>query len=122
MIVLADEGQSFRIARAEAGEALAGLELEIDLVADEAVQLVNLVTVVDGNPNAAVDDAPHRYRLRRCRHGIQQGGHGDRGPPDPLRDTPLRDTPLRDTPNSHPTVHGATPSRPVGRREPRVRI
>src|SRR5882757_9113157 len=111
MIVLADEGQSFRIARAEAGEGLAGLELEIDLVADEAVQLVNLVTVVGGNPNAAVDDALHGHGLRRRRDGIQQYGDGDGGRPKSARGAA----------GSDPIVHGATPSRQVGRREPRVR-
>src|SRR5229473_8449634 len=103
MIVLADEGQPFQIARAEAGEGLTGLELEIDLVADETAQLVNLVTVIGGDPDTAVDRAPHRHRFRRSRDGVEQAADGERCRPHLARTAANRDS----------TVHGATPLQPA---------
>src|SRR6266446_9393113 len=99
MIVLADEGQPFQITRTETSEGLTSLEFEIDLVADEAAQLVNLVTVIGGDPDTAVDQAPYRHRFRRCRDGVEQAADGERCRPDLARTAANRDS----------TVHGATP-------------
>src|SRR6185437_10540584 len=62
MIVLTDERQSLQVAGTQAGENLAGFELQIDLIADEAAQFVDLLAIVGGRPNPAVD--------------VTRGGHG----------------------------------------------
>src|SRR5277367_5660797 len=102
MIVLADEGQPLDIPRTEAGEDLAGLELDIDLVPHEAAQLVDLLAVVDRNPDATVDHALWGHRFRRHAEGEQDAVQGKYRGPDSL-------------------THGASPSPPTGRREPRAR-
>jgi hypothetical protein len=56
MIVLAYKGQSLQIPSAKAGKYFAGLKLDVDLVTDKATDLVDLIAVIDGDSNAAVND------------------------------------------------------------------
>ena len=58
MIVLADKGQSLQIPSAKAGKHFAGLKLDVDLIADKATDLVDLIAVVGGDSDAAVNDPP----------------------------------------------------------------
>src|SRR5258706_6963474 len=66
MIFLADEGQALHVAGPEPYERLAGLELQIDLVAHESAQPVNLRAVVSRGANTRIDAAPCWRRLCPC--------------------------------------------------------
>src|SRR5258708_7289276 len=72
MIFLAEERQALHVAGPEPHERLAGLELQIDLVAHESAQRVNLCAVVSGNANTRIDAAPRRYRLCPCAAAQEQ--------------------------------------------------
>ena len=66
MILLTNERQAFHIPRAQAHEGLAGLKLEIDLIADKSMQLVDLGAVVSSHSDAGIDTAFGGRRFGAC--------------------------------------------------------
>src|SRR5258708_1381391 len=72
MIFLAEERQALHVAGPEPHERLAGLELQIDLVAHESAQPINLCAVVGGGANTRIDAATCWCRLCPCASGQEE--------------------------------------------------
>src|SRR5579872_5796732 len=76
MIVLGHEGHALQVPGTQSRESLTRLELQVDLVADEAVQSVDLRAIVGDEPNPTIHQPPRwQYLGASCSEGQnrQQG-------------------------------------------------
>src|SRR5579872_3144916 len=75
MIVLGDEGNPLDVAGGETDEVLPRLELQIDLIANEAVEPIHLFGVVSRDSNPRIVRARRRqdFRTGDGAAGIQEG-------------------------------------------------
>jgi len=63
VIVLAEIGETLHVTGTEANEGFTRLEFQIDLVAHEAAQPVDLLAFISSRANAAIYDSPYGNNL-----------------------------------------------------------